>query len=239
MRVRLLAFASASEALGAAEIDLDLPDGSGVEDLRDRLASGHPSIGSLWNRLAIAVNGQIVNRRERLHDGDEVALLPPVSGGLIEADDPLAKHLVHRPIDVDALSHASLAPDCGAIVSFLGTVRAEFDGRPVAGIHYSAYSSMAEARLETIEAELRQAHEGLRLRIVHRLGELEVGEVSIAILAASPHRDAAYSACREALERVKREVPIWKRERYADGATAWREEHALGEAGSSPTGESA
>jgi len=239
MHIRLLAFASASEALGAAEIDLELPDESRVEDLRDRLASSHPAIESLWSRLAIAVNGRVVDHRGLLRDGCEVALLPPVSGGLGEADDPAAKHLVHRPIDVDALHHQALAPDCGAVVSFLGTVRADLDGRSVNGIHYSAYSSMAEARLARIEAELRQEHKGLQLHIVHRLGELEVGEVSIAIVAASPHREAAYTACREALERVKREVPIWKRERYADGAAAWREEHALAGARSSPTGETA
>ena len=111
---------------------------------------------------------------------------------------------------------------------FLGTVRDNHAGRRVVGIDYSAYGAMAETRIATIERELAAAAEGLALRIVHRTGALGVGEASIAIAAASPRRDAAFEAARRALERVKREVPIWKLERYDDGSSAWREEEPPG-----------
>ena len=112
---------------------------------------------------------------------------------------------------------------------FLGNVRNHHAGREVAALTYSAYRTMAEARLEAIVSELEAADEDLRSEIVHRLGEVPVGEPSVVIAVASPHRAAAYEASRLALERLKREVPIWKRERYADGETVWREEEPLGE----------
>jgi molybdopterin synthase catalytic subunit/molybdopterin converting factor small subunit len=229
MRLHLLAFASAAEALGASEIELEVPDSTRVVGLRAHLESLHPELGSMWSRLAIAVDGQIVGEHRLLVDGCEVALLPPVSGGVIVGHDrsPRTPHLVRGPIDVEALIHEARQPGYGAITSFFGTVRDTFGGRPVLGIHYSAYARMAEERLTKIERELEQAQEGLRVRILHRLGELEVGDISVAIVGASAHRDAAYSACREALERVKKEVPIWKRERYVDGEAAWREEEHL------------
>lgn len=110
---------------------------------------------------------------------------------------------------------------------FLGTVRDQHEGRAVAGIDYSAYEPMAERALQRIAAELESVTPGLRVAIVHRLGSLAVGDASVAIAASSPRRGGAQEATRVALERVKREVPIWKRERYADGGTAWREEEAL------------
>ena len=110
---------------------------------------------------------------------------------------------------------------------FLGTVRDLHEGRAVAGIDYSAYETMAERAIARIEIELEAATPGLRVAIVHRLGELTVGEASVAIAASSPRRGAAQEAARVALERVKREVPVWKRERYVDGGSAWREEESL------------
>lgn len=114
------------------------------------------------------------------------------------------------------------------MVVFLGTVRDHSEGRSVTGIEYTAYERLAETRLGAIVADLEGQHDGLRLAIVHRLGRLAVGESSIAIVTASAHRTAAYEANRTALERVKREVPIWKDERYDDGTRAWREVEPLG-----------
>lgn len=136
-------------------------------------------------------------------------------------------HLTREPLDAGALLLAVAAPGCGAQALFVGAVRDRQAGRVVRGIEYSAYERMAAEVLATIERELVEGAPGLQLRIVHRLGELAVGEVSIVIAAAAPHRDAAFVACRNALERVKREAPIWKRERYADGESAWREEERL------------
>lgn len=136
-------------------------------------------------------------------------------------------HLTREPLDAGALLAAVAAPGCGAQALFVGTVRDQHAGREVRGIDYSAYERMAAEVLAAIERELVAGTPGLQLRIVHRLGELAAGEASIVIAAAAPHREAAFAACRSALERVKSEAPIWKRERYADGSAAWREEERL------------
>jgi MoaE-MoaD fusion protein len=234
MRIRLLAFASAGDALGAGELDLDLPAGSRVEDLKARLDRDHPALAPLWPRLAVAVDGHLAGPGDPLAEGCEVALLPPVSGGsgaLVEDaeanEGPLRAELVDGPIDVARVTAAVAAPGRGAVVLFLGTVRNRHVGRPVEKLTYSAYRPMARERLARIVADLEAAHPDLRAAIVHRLGEVPVGEPSVAIAVASPHRAAAYEASREALERLKAEVPIWKREHYAGGEAAWREEEPL------------
>jgi molybdopterin synthase catalytic subunit len=233
MRIRLVAFASAADALGAGETELELPEGADVARLRAELERRHPEIGPLWGRLAVAVDGEIVGPETALYDGAEVALLPPVSGGAPEvAPEPPARlraALTEEPIRAEDVIAAVAAPARGAVLLFLGTVRdrERSGGRPIERLTYSAYRPMAEERLLRIVEEIEGAHELLALAIIHRLGEVPAGQASVAIAAASPHRAAAYEASREALERLKREVPIWKREHYADGGAAWREEEAL------------
>lgn len=219
MKIRLLAFASAGDALGMTETEMELPDGSRVADLRDRLDRDHPALTPLWPRLAIAVDGRIAGQDEPLLDGVEVALLPPVSGGsgLVE--------LVDGPIDVNRVVQSVEDPGFGAVVVFLGTVRNHHAGRQVEKLTYSAYRRMAADTLARIVSELGSPT--LRAAIVHRLGEVPVGEPSVVIAIGSPHRAAAYEASRTALERLKAEVPIWKREHYAEGEAVWREEESL------------
>jgi molybdopterin synthase catalytic subunit/molybdopterin converting factor small subunit len=224
MKIRLLAFASAGDALGATEMELEIPDGSRVADLRERLDRDYPKMAPLWPRLAIAVDGRVVSLKADLQDGVEVALLPPVSGG---AGEPLQAELVDGPIDTGRVVAAVSGPGRGAVVVFLGTVRDHHAGRPVEKLTYSAYRSMAQEGLRRIVADLEASAPGMRAAIVHRLGEVPVGEASVVIAASSPHRAAAYEASRTALERLKAEIPIWKREHYADGEAAWREEEPL------------
>lgn len=221
MRVRLLAFASAADAVGSAEQDFDVPAGSNVAALRRLLGARHPALLPLLPRLAVAVGGEVVSDDAPLADGVEVALLPPVSGGR----GPLVR-LTDEPLDLTAIAASVAGPDCGAVVSFVGTVRDAHAGRPVERLTYSAYRPMAERRLSTLAEELEKRH-GVRLAVVHRLGTLLPGEASVAIVAAAPHRDAAFAATRECLERLKREVPVWKREHYADGSARWREDEPL------------
>ena len=138
--------------------------------------------------------------------------------------------LVEQPLDLPALLAAVADPACGAQAVFVGTVRDHNDpqdGREVVAIEYSAYDRMAEEVLERIATDLEAAAPGLRVALCHRIGRLAVGEASIAIVAASPRREAALGAIREALERVKSEAPIWKREIYADGGVRWRENEPL------------
>ncbi len=228
MRIRLLAFATAADALGS-ERDLDLSSGATIADLRDRLLADFPALTPLWPRLAIAIDGRLVRAEEVIPDGAEVALLPPVSGGAPEAGlGKTRAALTDEPIDVSALSATVAGPGRGAVVLFLGTVRDAHAGRAVLGLTYSAYRRMAEEKLAEIVADLEAQGTDLRAGIVHRLGDVPVGEPSVAIAVASPHRAEAYAASRTALERLKTEVPIWKRERYADGSEVWREEEPLG-----------
>jgi molybdopterin synthase catalytic subunit/molybdopterin converting factor small subunit len=239
MRIRLLAFASASDALGTGELDLDLPEAARVADLRAWLDARYPSLAPLWPRLAVAVDGAIAKPDHPLAEGAEVALLPPVSGGSGGSEgDPAAAgarprvELVDTRIDPQDVVARVASPACGAVLLFLGTVRDHSPRRGPGGgsvlkLTYTAYRPMACEALSRIAADLERATDGLRVAIVHRLGEIPVGETSVAIATAARHRAAAYEASRQALERLKAEVPIWKLEHYANGQAAWREEEML------------
>jgi molybdopterin synthase catalytic subunit/molybdopterin converting factor small subunit len=223
MKIRLLAFASAGDVLGTGEMELELPEGSRVADLRSWLAAEFPRLAPLWPRLAVAVDGKLAGGEQALTDGAEVALLPPVSGGI----EGGRAALVDGPIEVGAVMDLVRGPSRGAVVLFLGTVRDHHAGRRVEKLTYSAYRSMAEEVLRRIVADLERSSPDLRAAIVHRLGEVCAGEPSVAIAVAAPHRAEAYDASRTALERLKSEVPIWKREHYRSGDSAWREEEPL------------
>jgi molybdopterin synthase catalytic subunit len=227
MKIHLLAFASAGDALGTSEMDLEMPDGSRVADLRERLDRDHPKLAPLWPRLAVAVDGRVVTAETPLTEGCEVALLPPVSGGSGKETDPLRAELVDGSIDVQRIAASVAGPVRGAVVLFLGTVRDHHAGRSVGKLTYSAYRSMALDGLRRIVEDLEASAPGLKAAIVHRLGEIPVGEASVAIAVGSPHRAAAYAASRTALERLKTEIPIWKREHYTEGPPLWREEEPL------------
>lgn len=224
----MLSFATALDAVGSAETEHDLPEGSTVADLVERLMAAYPGLEPLWPRLAVAIDGEVAgDRTVRLHEGAEVALLPPVSGGSCGAG---AGRLRDGAVDAETVSAVRAGVEDagkGAVVVFVGNVRNSFGGRPVERITYSAYPAMAETRLERIVRELEAAEPGTRVEIVHGLGALEVGDASVVIATASAHRRQAYETNRLALERLKAEVPIWKREHYADGKSAWREEEPL------------
>ena len=234
MQVRVVAFATASDIVGRQGVEVDLPDGARLSDLRTLLEDRHPALVPLWSKLAIAVDGSLAGDSDTaLEEGSEVALLPPVSGGggpeVAVAEPPTTDRaaLVDAAIDVAQVERQVADPACGAVLLFLGNVRDHHAGRPVARLDYSAYRPMALERLATIVEEIEAGGDRLRLAIVHRLGTVPVGEASVVIAAASPHRAEAYEASRVALERLKKEVPIWKREHYADGEVAWREEEPL------------
>ena len=223
MRIRLLAFATARQALDSGELEIDVETGTTVADLAIRLKADYPDLGAIWSRLAIAVDGELADSATVLRKDSEVALLPPVSGG---AADHRAQ-LIDCTIDLQTLADAAAHPSCGAVLLFVGAVRDSHQNREVDRITYDAYRSMALGKLEAIAASLEDPASGLRVRIIHRLGEIPVGEASVAIAVASPHRAAAYDASRTALERLKQEVPIWKQEHYTDGHVEWREEEPL------------
>lgn len=228
MEIRVLAFAGVREILGGIELRVDLPDGATLADLRAALDAAHPELEPYWERLAVAVDGRLGNSEMKLSPGCEVALLPPVSGGSGSGGGPSANVLVEQPIDREAVIARVATRARGAVLVFEGTVRDSHQSRPVTHLVYDAYRAMADETLRRIAREIEAAGRDLAVEIVHRLGEVRAGEASVVIAVGSPHRDAAYGASREALERLKSEVPIWKREYYADGDNEWREDKPLG-----------
>ena len=210
MRVQVLYFAVLRERLHREQEVVELPDGARIGTLFDHLARLHPQIAALRPHLQVARNRVMARAEEPLSDGDEVAFIPPVAGGS-------GGLLRDTPLELDEVIRAVSHDGAGGVVTFAGAVRRESRGRLVARLEYEAYRPMAEERLRVIIDELEQAH-AARVSILHRLGVLAVGELAVVIAASAPHRTAAFAACRDAIERLKTEVPIWKREIGEDGA---------------------
>lgn len=209
MHVTVRLFAALRERAGTGRRELELPQGATAGDVFAALAIGSEPPG-----LAYAVNQEYAERSAVLAEGDEIALIPPVSGG--GEPDPLVL-LGPEPIDLARLiSHVS-GPDAGAIATFTGTVRETSRQRDVLDLEYEAYAGMAEREIERIARDVVARHGCLRAAIWHRTGVVAVGEASVAIAISSAHRAAAFAACKQAIDTLKVTVPIWKKERYADG----------------------
>jgi molybdopterin synthase catalytic subunit/molybdopterin converting factor small subunit len=219
MQVRVLFFGVLKDLLSSSGEAVMLPEGATVAQLMERLRNGgsHP----VWSALAVAVNREYAAASAVLHDGDEVALLPPVSGGADAADAapaiPLVT-LVRERIDRDALVASLRQPADGAIVIFDGIVRDNTRGRKTLYLDYEAYEEMALAEMRKLAGEAQERFAIDRVGVVHRLGRLEIGESSIVIVVTSAHRGAAFDACRWLIDTLKRTVPVWKKEHFADGA---------------------
>jgi len=214
-------FASYREAAGVGRIDVDLPPGAKVRDAIAEIAKRHPLITE-GRKVVIARNRDYVTADEPLADGDEVALIPPVSGGA----SGIPKVLISAAaLSVDDALAAARDDGWGGVVVFLGTVRDNNRGKRVTHLEYEAYPEMAEAKMREIAARLEKKHAPCRLVLHHRIGDLAIGDVAVVIVAGAPHRDAAFLAAREAIDELKTIVPIWKKEHAEDGAI-WIEEHA-------------
>ena len=204
VRVAVKLFAALREQAGARERPLELAEGASVADVWPALGLGEEPTG-----LVYAVNRAYVERGTLLADGDEVALIPPVSGGAFKLSD--------EPLSLERVSVEVASDDAGAIATFVGTTRARSRGRDVIRLEYEAYEGMAEAEMERIAAELRERHDVIDIAIHHRVGPVEIGETSVVIAVSAPHRAAAFEACREAIDTLKRTVPLWKKELYVGG----------------------
>jgi len=222
MRVRVLFFGQLKEIVGVAEEDAEISDGARVEDLFERYGRRFPKLAEFRPSVAASVNQEYAAWRAPLAGGDEVAFLPPVSGGAPTAlaDDTfeLVRHVIRAPEIVEGLK----APEDGAVVAFDGFVRNSFRGQRTLYLEYEAYEPMALAKMREIGAQVRAKFQIHRLAMVHRLGRLEIGETSVLIAVSSAHRAAAFDACRYAIDALKRAVPIWKKEYFAGGAV-WAE----------------
>ena len=235
MHVRVRLFAIQRELAGTREIGLDLADGATVETSWAAVVERHPVLAPGRPSVRFARNGEYADAATALADGDEVAFIPPVSGGAPDRERPMRiLELRDAPFTSAILAELGdrLATDeDGAIVGFIGRTRrsagtpapgqeaeaARHEGRPVESLDYEAHETMALQVLATIADEARDRFGVERLAIVHRTGEVPLGEVSVAVVAVAPHRDAAFLAARYGIDETKARAPIWKAERFADG----------------------
>jgi molybdopterin converting factor subunit 1 len=223
MNVEVRLFASYREAAGVGQLLLELPEGATVRDAIARVTKEHPLVAE-GRQLVIAKNREYVTPDAPLADGDEIALIPPVSGGAVgSAEGRIAVRA--EPLSVDAVVDAVRGPDAGGVVVFLGTVRERSRGKRVRHLEYEAFAEMAEEQMRGIALRLERLHAPARVAMHHRVGDLSIGDVAVVVAAAAPHRDAAFAAARAAIDELKSIVPIWKKEHTEDGAV-WIEEHA-------------
>jgi len=208
MRVRVKLFATLRERVGAAERELELPEGSCAADAWAAI----PELGAEPSGLLYALNREYVARERALADGDELALIPPVSGG--------AFRLTTDPIDLEAVVAEVADERAGAIATFVGTTRIESRGHTVTRLEYEAYEGMAEQEMARIAEELIARYDLVKVAITHRVGRVDIGEASVAIAVSAPHRADALAACKDAIDTLKETVPLWKKEIY-EGGEEW------------------
>jgi molybdopterin synthase catalytic subunit/molybdopterin converting factor small subunit len=207
MTVRVRLFAALRERAGYGQLELELPEGSSVGDVWAALGLGDEPPGLLFARNRI-----YAERTQALENGDEVAVIPPVSGGSFR--------LSEEPLSVEQAVHEVRSEDAGAVATFVGTTRRRSRDRDVVYLEYEAYQGMAEKVMEDLAGELRERHDLCEVAIHHRVGRVDVGETSVVIAVSAPHRAAALAACREAIDKLKVSVPLWKKEVY-DGGEEW------------------
>ncbi|WP_224369259.1 molybdopterin converting factor subunit 1 [Hyalangium versicolor] len=207
----VLYFAAARERAGAQRETLEVPEGARVQDVLRRVAEKHPGLVPLLPHLRVAVNQEFVDTGAEVPDGAELALIPPVSGG------SGLFSVVDRPLRLEEVVAAVSGEAYGGLVTFSGSVRNQTKGRRVLKLEYEAYPPMAEKRMAAIAAEVAERWSGTRLAIMHRVGTLMPGELAVVIAAAAPHRKEAFLACEHTIERLKQDVPIWKKEFFEDG----------------------
>ncbi len=233
IRVHIRFFAGHRDIVGQPEMTLVLEPGTTVGMLWERLSSEHPRLRGYTGRLLYAVNQQFSDLATELRDGDEVAYIPPVSGGT-DANIPdssapasyvdIAPFVITTaPLDpMPLIRYVQTAGD-GAIVTFAGVVRDHFAGRATAYLIYEAYAEMVVPVLQQLADEARSRWPIGRIAVHHRVGRLEIGETAVLVVVAAPHRQAAFAASEYIMDRIKEVAPIWKREHWADGQHEWRE----------------
>ncbi len=215
--VRMLFFAHLSDVAGSHELAMELPVEATVEEAAGMLAMRSSGFDRLLAQARVAVNAEFAEASTVLHDGDEVAWMPPMSGGVPEVPPLLTEGIV----DILALSRAVEADDFGAVVTFAGNVRDNARGRRVLYLEYEGYAPLAEKQLRALMAEA-ETRWGVKCAVQHRLGRLEIGECSVGVAVASAHRGEAFDACRWLMDTLKETVPIWKRE-FFEGGDHWVE----------------
>ena len=216
MHLSVLVFAALRHRLGRERVDLDAPPALTAAGLLELLARAHPELADVLATCRVAVDHEIVEGARELVPGAEIAVIPPVSGG---HDGPATYLLDPAPLALDRAIAAVSHRGAGGIATFIGNVRGESQGKAIDHLEYEAYPPMALKSIAAIIARVEGELPGARVAIHHRVGRLAVGDTAVIIAASAPHRAEAFAACRAAIEALKREVPIWKREVAVDGDT--------------------
>ncbi len=218
-RLTIRLFATLRERAGAPELTRDFSDGATVAQIWDRLKAEFPALEGHRDAVRFAVNQEYVDDDYRPRPGDEIAFIPPVSGG-VDASCIGPISVIRDRVDVAALESAVADPLAGAICTFVGTTRENNVGRKVLLLEYEAYEAMALSEIRKLAEEAGRRWEITRIAITHRIGVVEIGETSVAIAVSAPHRAEAFEACRFAIDRLKEIVPIWKKEHF-EGGEVW------------------
>lgn len=223
MKLRIYVFAGLAEQLGSPLLSIDWEPGTALTPalLKQWLADQHPEAARSLAQAFVAVNHSYAPDDQLISELDEIALIPPVSGG-----EPELVEITHDPISIEAVTAKVLHPNHGAALTFTGTTREWTFGKKTCLLEYTAYEPMALKTMEQIITEIDQRWSGTLCAITHRLGRVDIGEISVVIAVSSPHREAVYEASRFAIERLKQIVPIWKKEIWEDGSE-WKG-HQLG-----------
>jgi len=221
MQIKVLFFGQLKDICGRAEDTLELPPGASVRSAFDHYAAQFPKLAAMAKSIVLARNHEFASGADPLAEGDEIALLPPVSGGapILEIEDPEGHYfaLTRQPIDIPATEHRLLQGIDGALVTFQGVVRNNTKGRETLRLEYECYEEMAIRKMAEIGREIAGQFAISRISMVHRLGSMEIGEASVVVIATAPHRRPTFDAALEGINRLKRLVPVWKKEFFSDG----------------------
>jgi molybdopterin converting factor subunit 1 len=224
VRVQVLFFGMLKDIVGRSQESLEVVPGSSLDSIFEHYAADHPQLRELRASTVLALNQQFTKGHSLVADGDEVALLPPVSGGSggqysqqVSDNSGNFFALTRHPIDSKSIIKQVLRGEDGAYVDFVGVVRNNTKGRQTLFLDYECYEPMAIQVMAKLGEEISLGHPIGRIAMVHRLGRMEVGEASVAVIVTSPHRKPAFDAALEGINRLKKTVPIWKKEYFADG----------------------
>ncbi|HEY1526898.1 MAG TPA: molybdenum cofactor biosynthesis protein MoaE [Candidatus Angelobacter sp.] len=220
MRVRVLLFGQLKDIVGRQEDSLDLESGALLSVVMAHYSSRYPKFQGLTNSIACSINQEYAQGSAVLKEGDEVGLLPPVSGGKARMEELRSEHcaIVREPINLQAIRKELEHPEDGSALLFDGVVRNNTRGRRTLYLDYEAYEAMALNEMEKLAQAALESFKVRNVCLVHRLGRLQIGDTSVLIGVASAHRVAAFEACRWLIDTLKRTVPIWKKEYFEDGA---------------------
>ncbi|MEN6600818.1 MAG: molybdenum cofactor biosynthesis protein MoaE, partial [Bryobacteraceae bacterium] len=223
MTITILFFGFLRDIVGAGEVRMEVEPGATLGSVFDHFAGLYPQLEQRRSSIMLARNQQFGTPPAELKPGDEVAFLPPVSGGAPEYTRAIEDGtrgffaLTRTQIDTASVARRVLQPRDGALVTFEGVARDNSAGRKTLYLEYDGYEAMAIKVLAELGAEIAGAHDLTGIAMVHRLGRIEIGEASVVIAVSAPHREAAFDAAREGIDRLKKRVPIWKKEYFVDG----------------------